>query len=343
MIVPREIRPIIAQRGHLRNLEKLMARDYPKALARLSFKYPGRKFAEQVFLDLKVGDIGRCQCGEETRFLNFKAGYKPHCSLACAAADEDVKNRRVKTNLERFGVVAPVLNQRVLRKTQKTMKARHGVDWGKAMTSETLREKARQMCMQRYGVWNFSQSDEYQLIMTKEKTADVQARRESTMMDRYGVRSPLQIPEVFERQAETNKSLKVVNIKGKCFKVRGYEPEVLSDLIKRGFHPEELCTTSREGRPSIRWVDVDGTARRYYPDIWVPKDNVIVEVKGPYTLGLLEGGDGIYEEFHRKMKATAKAGYTVVLAFVSKTRKKPVYVMSPNRIGLSELRRRLRL
>lgn len=64
--------------------------------------------------------------------------------------------------------------------------------------------------------------------------------------------------------------------------VRGYEPQALDYLLSKGYQPNQIFVG--KDVPRIRYYH-DGKARWYYPDIWIPHENLIVEVKSTYFFG----------------------------------------------------------
>ena len=86
--------------------------------------------------------------------------------------------------------------------------------------------------------------------------------------------------------------------------VQGYEPYVL-DIIK-DFYSIEQIFVGRTKEKMIRYLDEKNSQRRYFPDIYLP-ENVIVEVKCPYTL--LNN----LENTLIKMKCSFDQGYKPIL------------------------------
>jgi hypothetical protein len=67
---------------------------------------------------------------------------------------------------------------------------------------------------------------------------------------------------------------------GTIRKVQGYEGFALKELVK--VYPEEDIKTYRRDIPSIPYYD-DGKKRVYHPDIWLPNENKLIEVKSLQT------------------------------------------------------------
>lgn len=63
-------------------------------------------------------------------------------------------------------------------------------------------------------------------------------------------------------------------------RVQGYENIALDELVK--IYKEDDIITNRRDMPEIKYF-LNGKERRYYPDIWIKSENIIIEVKSDYT------------------------------------------------------------
>lgn len=132
-----------------------------------------------------------------------------------------------------------------------------------------------------------------------------------THLLRYGVTTPVQRPDVHikaVRHAFRKKPFTLPS--GRIVYLQGYEPEIVT-LLLREFPEEDLCLG--KDVPRIPYV-LDGVARCYIPDIYIPSLNLILEVKSLWTY---QGGPrqslGVdnprYEQNQTKAQATIAAGY----------------------------------
>ena len=64
--------------------------------------------------------------------------------------------------------------------------------------------------------------------------------------------------------------------------------------------------------PAIWYVGEDGKKHRYYPDFYIPKENLIIEVKSSYTM--------LYDFYKNNLKAVAtkELGYNYKLEVKTK-------------------------
>ena len=171
-----------------------------------------------------------------------------------------VQSKRENTWLENYGVINPA-------------KARVNQDKIRAAWPEIDR-KRKQTSLERFGTDSYS------------KTAEFQTRRKVTWMQRYGVDNPTKNPEVLHRSMVSNgesqyRTRTMILPSGRRLRYQGFEDRVIRDLLKSGV-PESGIINDRARVPQIEY-QFEGKVHRYYPDIWLPEANLIIEVKSLYT------------------------------------------------------------
>jgi hypothetical protein len=87
---------------------------------------------------------------------------------------------------------------------------------------------------------------------------------------------------------------------GEVRRVQGYEPFALDDLLK--VYTEEQIITQRKRIPRISY-SIDSKKCYYFPDIYIPHENKIIEVKSTWTININP------DVIDYKGKATEAAGY----------------------------------
>lgn len=333
-LLPTPLVDLILKRGHLRNLEKLLERDYPKIRNQLLRRYPS--IPEAVFLEMG-GELGSCiTCGGRTRFVNYKKGYASHCGNACRACSPSVIAKRKTTCLRKFGATSPMGSKVVRRAFKTTMLKRYGVEW--AMQSKEIQLKSIETCLDKFGVEYNVQRPEFKEHITAIKD-QIQKARERTFRKRLGVRSPLQDPRIFEQQQKTAVTVRSESIGGKEFEFRGYEGYVIRYLVeKRRVPPSRIVNRAKEGLPTFWYADTEGTRRRYYPDLYVKGTDVIVEVKSTRTLGIHD--PSMFKRNVSKFKAVTDAGYELWLAVSNQRGDNIAWIKNPR--SLSKVRSRLK-
>lgn len=195
---------------------------------------------------------------------------------------ESVQNKREQTWLKNYGVANPAqakVNQDKIRAAW--------TDIGK---------KRKETMLKKFGVDSYSKTEEFQ------------TRRKSTWMEKYGVDNPTKNAEVLHRSMVSNgkseyRTRTLVLPSGKEIRYQGFEDRVILDLLKSGVKEEEIIN-DRASVPCIEYTYKD-KLRRYYPDIWLPKNNQLIEVKSRYTWTKYK------EQNLAKYRACKAAGYNV--------------------------------
>jgi len=183
----------------------------------------------------------------------------------------DIRRKITETNLERYGAEMPFANEQVKQKIKETNLEKYGTEH--PTQSEEIIEKRKKVWVEKYGVEN---PMHLQLFVDKGKM---------TNLERYGVENPMQCPEIFQKCQSSNRSSKYklkdyAMPSGEIIRVQGYEPQAL-DILLESYNEDEIVVKDNE-TPDI-WYMLDGVKHRYYPDIYIPKDNLIIEVKSQYT------------------------------------------------------------
>lgn len=86
----------------------------------------------------------------------------------------------------------------------------------------------------------------------------------------------------------THKSalMKEYTLGKRLVRVQGYEPQALTYLTDVvGFRSKDIIVESEGGVPVVEYK-TGKRHRRYFPDMFIKKDNAIIEVKSDYTLGM---------------------------------------------------------
>jgi DNA-directed RNA polymerase subunit RPC12/RpoP len=88
-------------------------------------------------------------------------------------------------------------------------------------------------------------------------------------------------PKCSMKAMQTNRSFskKRIILNGKRQSVMGYEPYAIEYLKDLGYKESEICVSTNL-IPIIKYAN----GRKHFPDIYIKKDNILVEVKSPYTM-----------------------------------------------------------
>jgi hypothetical protein len=111
---------------------------------------------------------------------------------------------------------------------------------------------------------------------------EINNRRRQTNLQLYGVENCFLRPDAKQKSAVSNsKGREFTLTSGKIIRVRGYEDKVLTILLST-YSEQELIIDDRlleYNIPIFRYVNVNQHTALYYPDIYIPKENKIIEVK----------------------------------------------------------------
>lgn len=129
------------------------------------------------------------------------------------------------------------------------------------------KEKLRLICQEAHGVDHFYQSEKM-----KQSSRD-------TCLVRYGVESSAQVPEFFEK-SQRYRTKQATLPSGKMINFQGYEIVAITELLKT--YSEEDIILGRKDIPKFRYVQ-DEKEHIYFADIYIPADNLIIEVKSAWT------------------------------------------------------------
>jgi hypothetical protein len=125
----------------------------------------------------------------------------------------------------------------------------------------------------------------------------------NTNFIKYGYENPMQNADIAEKSSKNSFKIKKYTFEsGNIINIQGYENITLDYLLKNNYSELDLLTNKKD-QPEIFYIDKLGKYHRYYPDIFIKKDNIIIEVKSVYTYNMN------IQTFHLKKKACQYLGY----------------------------------
>lgn len=144
-----------------------------------------------------------------------------------------------------------------------------------------------------------------------------QRKIKQTNLERYGVEYTFQNSELLEKGLKNAMRLKSYTMpSGDIRQVQGYEPFALDILIKT--HLETDIKTGRKDVPRIPYR-IDDKQHYYHPDIFIPSENKIIEVKSTWTYTFKQSN------IPHKAAATKSAGYAYEIWVFDEKGNKTVY------------------
>lgn len=247
---------------------------------------------------------------EKTSTTNIER-YGSVCSLHGAEIDKKVK----ATWKEKYGAECPLQTPMVREKTRQTMLAKFGVE--NAQQADVVKKKKTKTCLEKYGVENAAQAESSKITaretnlvrygtVSPTQNAVIQKKVRATTQLHYGVDNPFQSEEIKEQIKQNNLTLYGVEnaaqridvqetnqqnaYKYKPFtmpsgtvrNVQGFEPFAIRDLLAAKY-TEKQIVTDRKQIPRIRYI-LNEKEHYYFPDIYIPHENRIIEVKSEWTV-----------------------------------------------------------
>ena len=219
--------------------------------------------------------------------------------------DENYNNRiGCKTTiLERYGVDHYSKTNEYKEKIKNTCVERYGVD-NYSKTNE-YKEKIKSTCIERYGVDSSNKSDKIKRkktlsmlekygFISNSMTKESKDKLKKTNLERYGVEYPMQVLEFLEKQQKNSKSIKYYT--DSLYYQSSYEKDFLD-------HCREIDLLNDISRgPTIRY-EKDDKIKIHYPDFYIEKYNLIIEIKSDYYYYKY------IETNEIKLKTAIKCGY----------------------------------
>lgn len=260
---------------------------YKKHLTKNHFIYLNDMFPwtnnlkEQIYcLRFNIQTQPVCKLDGCEKFANFKGMTEGYGVGGCCR-----KHGQYISNIKKHGYKMPFNSKEVLQKCKASYMKNYGVD--NPMKDKGVSKKMANTKK------NFSQEQKSQYLDKRTQTwrkkygvdnifKDVEFI-EQCVKNKYGVRNVMQNPQISEKSMKSSFNFKeYVWTSGETSKVQGYEPIILNELETKGFTYSEV-KTKRVDMPEIWYVNTDGKKCRYFPDLYIPHLNMVIEVKSEYT------------------------------------------------------------
>jgi hypothetical protein len=199
-------------------------------------------------------------------------------------------NKRLTTN----SLKSEEYKQNITNKIKNTCILKYGVD--NPFKNTDIKNKIKETNIEKYGTEYATQS------LTKEEWNKRMEKRKLTNLERFGYENPAQHPETFEKIQETAKRFKEYTMpSGEIRKIQGYEGFAINELLQT--YTEDQIKTNRKDVGRIQYT-FDSKQKFYNPDIGIPHENKLIEVKSEYTYTIEP------EKIKCKGEACKNLGYT---------------------------------
>jgi hypothetical protein len=255
------------------------------------------RLSERIYWILNdIEDYPKCkECGTnfKPRFYGISGNYHgwTFCSFKCSTLNNDTQDKMKSTCLINLGFEHPAQNKKVQEKMQSTCFERHGVKH--AAQSEEVQEKMQSTCFERYGVKHAAQSEEVKEknkqtclqnhgVEYPQQKFEIREKGKQTCREKYNVENVMQHIEIFKKAQSSLYSTKFMTLpSGIEITYQGYENVAIITLLEKSYLEDQLIL-DRDLIPTIKY-EFENKSRVYFPDIFIPHENKIIEVKSIWT------------------------------------------------------------
>lgn len=206
---------------------------------------------------------------EETK-NKIRQTFLKKYGVTSPAKNEEVKQKIKNTNLQKYGVECSLQNKDVQTKTKETNLLKYGVEY--PSQNQDVKNKVKKTCLERFGV-------EYPL-----QSEYVKNKGKQTNLQKYGYEHYQHNKLASENASKNNYKTKTfITPSGNKILCQGYEPFALNYLLNSLKIDENNIVTKRSSVPEIWYNGLDEKQHRHYVDIFIPTENLCIEVKSIWT------------------------------------------------------------
>lgn len=153
-------------------------------------------------------------CGQNERMITKLGKISDFCSLSCRSRyhNKQTLEKRVKTNIKKYGVDNPSKAEEIKEKRKATNIKKYGIE--NPVLLPEIQEKKKKTCIARYGNEHpiktdqvkQKQKDSWEEIYGSHPWANdsVREKRRKTLLARYGVEHPIQNQDIYDKIKCTN-------------------------------------------------------------------------------------------------------------------------------------------
>ncbi len=247
--------------------------------------------------------------GDKRKATNLKKYGVEHTSQL-----KETQEKAKKTWIEKYGNDNPSRIEAFKTKRRSTMQKRYGVD--NAGQNETIKEKIKKTHQKKYGGWYQAQPEVIKNNKEKfnktfsEHKETINAHRQATCLEKYGVNSPLQHPDIIKKSIETRKkngTIKLIN--GKTVKEFCKENDIsisyTNQLLQQNINPAIFDKSSTQIEQIIKDILIrnqinfnqNGNIGKRKYDFLI--DNLIIECDSFYWHSDFNKKDPRYHQIKR--------------------------------------------
>lgn len=272
-----------------------------------------KPFKKDDTIDVKIEDLSMgssvrvnvkcdfCDTINNVQYNNYN--YQIKKSIDNIYTCNKCKHRKSAiTNMKRYGVEYIMQNETMMKKSKKTNLKKLGCE--NVSSSQIIKDKKKETCFNNYNVnFGFLMREKSKLTLLKNygvenisKNDKIKKKKKQTCFKNWGYENPLQSPELFEKSQKTGKTIKLHNNSGLWY--RGtYELDFLNYCYENN-----ICV---QKGPTICYI-FNNKKSFYHSDFYLPKYNLICEIKSNYYY------DKFLERNLLKEKFTKETGYNFI-------------------------------
>jgi len=232
--------------------------------------------------------------------------WKEKYGVDNVSKSDEIKHKKSETCLKNFGVEHPMQSKEIQQKNIETINQKYSSN--NISQVQKIKEKKKETFQEHYGVDNCFQSEEIKQIIKAtvlklygvdnvSKSEIIKQKKIETCLKNFGVEHPTQNMEIMKKAIISMLSTKRYQFpSGRIDYLQGYEPQVIDWLLtimdESNIETHDLV---------FDYVGIDQKKHKYFPDIHLKKENIIIEVKSFWTffneINLLEKAKSIQSPY----------------------------------------------
>jgi endogenous inhibitor of DNA gyrase (YacG/DUF329 family) len=170
-------------------------------------------FKEKFYLmENDMNELPICYCGNKVKFIDMSNGFRQFCSKRCMIDSSEIKEKRKKSCIDKYGVDNPSKSDIIKLKTISSNNEKFGVDY--PLQSKEIMDNNKSYFIKTYGVDNPSKVKEIREKAQKTmllkygvehaiQNTDIKSALKSKFEYKYGVDNPSKVKEIREKAQKT--------------------------------------------------------------------------------------------------------------------------------------------
>lgn len=189
--------------------------------------------------------------------------------MECVFQSEEIKDKIVKTNIEKYGVSSPQQNADIREKTENTNLEKYGCT--NPLYSPVIKEKIKKINLERYGTETIGLHNPI-----------IRSRHDKTMLERYGVISPSSVPEFSQKAHEKSKQTLMERYGVDNASKIPEAKEKIREAFMKNNQSNGIIFASKNQKilNSLYNGTLNYPIKYYFLDIYFPNENIYCEYDG---------------------------------------------------------------